>query len=281
MRIILKAVAIVLILSLYALVSLCIMALPAKRARKLERLTGNVMFFARLGLRVLSVRMVVRRLKRKGLRRHRTHYLIISNHLTYVDILVVASLMPSVFITSVELRQTFPLGMFAWLGGCLFVERRSPAGLKREIEAIAEVLAQGTSVVLFPEGTTSNGDTVRPFKNSLITAALTTGTSLLPVCIRYRAADGQQVDTSNRDSLYYYGGTTFFQHLPRFLALRSIDVECVVLRPIATHQNQSRKELATRAYQMISAAYHERPAGTSQKAIQKLSEDPGFPPARE
>jgi len=260
MRILLKSIAIFLLLTLYALVALVIMALPARRARRLERLTGNVMFFALLCLRVLGVRVHSRRLKRKGIRQRRTNYLIISNHLTYVDILVVASLMPSVFVTSVELKQTFPLGFFAWLGGCLFVERRSPAGLKREIEEIAKVLAQGTSVALFPEGTTSDGDTVRPFKNSLTTAAITTGASLLPVCIRYRAANGCPVDPTNRDSLYYYGGTTFFQHLPRLLALRSIDVDCVVLRPIAAHQHQSRKDLTTRAHQVISAVYHERPS---------------------
>lgn len=259
MRILIKSIAVFLLLSLYALVSLGIMAVPASGARRLERLTGNSSFFARLGLRVLGVRVHVRRLKRKGIRRRRTNYLIISNHVSYVDILVVASLLPSVFITSVELKQTFPLSLFAWLGGCLFVERRSPAGLKREIGEIATVLALGTSVALFPEGTTSNGDTVRPFKNSLITAAITTGTGLLPVCLRYRAANGRPVDLTNRDSLYYYGGTTFFQHLPRLLALRSIDVECVIMRPIATHQRQSRKDLATQAHQMISAAYHERP----------------------
>ena len=61
--------------------------------------------------------------------------------------------MPSVFITSVELMRTFPLGLFARFGGCLFVERRSPAGLKREIGEIEQVLSAGTSVVLFPEGT--------------------------------------------------------------------------------------------------------------------------------
>ena len=264
MRVLLKSITVFLFLILYALVALAIMALPAGRARKLGRLTGNVMFFARLGLRVLGIRVHSRRLKRKGIRKRRTNYLIISNHLTYADILVVASLMPSVFITSVELKQTFPLGLFAWLGGCLFVERRSRAGLKREIAEIEEVLAQGTSVALFPEGTTSNGDTVQPFKNSLITAAITTDTSLLPVCIRYQAANGRPVDPTNRDSVYYYGGTTFFQHLPRLLALRSIDVECVILRPIAAHQHHSRKDLATRAHQMISAVYHERPSGRQQ-----------------
>jgi 1-acyl-sn-glycerol-3-phosphate acyltransferase len=267
MRIFFKSIAAFLFLALYVLAALGIMALPATRSRRLERLTGNSSFFARLGLRVLGIRVSSRRLKRKGIRQRRTNYLIISNHLSYADILVIASLMPSVFITSVELKQTFPLGLFAWLGGCLFVERRSRAGLKREIEEIAEVLSQGTSVTLFPEGTTSNGDTVRPFKNSLITAAITTGASLLPVCIRYRAANGHFVDLTNRDSLYYYGGTTFFQHLPRFLALRSVDVECVIMRPISTHQHHSRKDLATRAHQMIGTVYHERPFGRTKSHL--------------
>jgi len=261
MRIFLKSIAIFLLLSLYALVSLGIMALPAGRERQRARLAGNSSFFAHLCLRVLGIRVHSRRLMRKGIRRRRTNFLIIANHLSYIDIFVVSSLIPSVFITSVELKRTFPLGLFARLGGCLFVERRSPAGLKREIEEIAAVLAQGASVALFPEGTTSNGETVQPFKNSLITAAIKTGTTLLPVCIRYRTANGHPVDPTNRDSVYYYGGTTFVQHLPRLLALRSIDVECVFLRPIATHQHQSRKELAARAHQMISSAYHERSSG--------------------
>lgn len=260
MRSILRSIAVFLLLALYALVALIIMALPAARNRKLARLTGNVSFFARLALRVLGIRVSLRRLKRKGIRQRRANYLILANHLSYVDILVVASLMPSVFITSVELKQTFPLGLFAWLGGSLFVERRSPAGLKREIGEIERVLSEGTSVVLFPEGTTSDGETVRTFKNSLITAAIRTGTDLLPVCIRYRTVNGEPVNRENRDSVYYYGGTTFFEHLPRLLALKAIHVECILLRPLSAHQHHSRKDLAARAHAMITAAYHERSA---------------------
>jgi 1-acyl-sn-glycerol-3-phosphate acyltransferase len=261
MRIVLKSIMIFLFLLLYALIALGIMAMPAGRARRRARLTGNVMFFARLGLRVLGIRMLSRRQKRKRLRVRAVNYLIIANHLSYTDILVMGALMPSVFITSVELKRTFPLGMLAWLGGSIFVERRSPAGLKQEIREIEQVLAEGTSVALFPEGTTSDGDTVRPFKNSLITAAISTGSSLLPVCIRYTKINGHPVGTHNRDLVYYYGRTTFFEHLPRLLKLKTIEVECVVLRPISTHQHHSRKDLATRAHALISAAYHERPSG--------------------
>jgi len=257
-RIVLKSIMIFLFLLLYALFALVIMALPIGRARKRAHLTGNVMFFARLGLRMLGIRMISRRQKRKGIRSRAVNYLIIANHLSYTDILVVGALMPSAFITSVELKRTFPLGMLAWLGGSIFVERRSPTGLKQEIREIAQVLAEGTSVALFPEGTTSDGDTVRPFKNSLITAAIGTGSSLLPVCIRYTMVNGHPVGTQNRDMVYYYGGTTFFEHLPRLLKLKTIEVECIVLRPITTHQHHSRKDLATRAHALISSAYHGR-----------------------
>jgi 1-acyl-sn-glycerol-3-phosphate acyltransferase len=275
MRIFIKSITIFLYLLLYALISLVIMALPAGRARKRARLTGNVMFFARLGLRVLGIRMLSRRLKRKCIRARAVNYLILANHLSYTDILVVGALMPSVFITSVELKRTFPLGMLAWLGGSIFVERRSPAGLKQEIKEIEQVLSEGTSVALFPEGTTSDGDTVKPFKNSLITAAITTGSSLLPVCLRYTKVNGHRVGTHNRDLVYYYGGTTFFEHLPRLLRLKSIDVECTVLQPISTHQYHSRKDLATRAHGMISAVYHGRPTGRhgSAKTVQGTADE--------
>jgi len=282
MRIFLKSIAVFLLLSLYALISLGIMALPASRARKLARLTGNSSFFARIGLRVLGIRVSSRCLKRKGIRQRRTNYLIIANHLSYVDIFVVSSLIPSVFITSVELKQTFPLGLFAWFGGSIFVERRSPAGLKREIGEIEEVLSEGISVTLFPEGTTSNGETVRPFKNSLITAAIRTGTNLLPFCIRYRTVNERQVNMENRDSVYYYGGTTFFEHLPRLLALKDIQVECIMLRPLSAHQHHSRKDLAAQAHAMISAVYHEttstriRATGTLHKTTARKREPRTF-----
>lgn len=259
MRILLKSIAVAVLLGLYTLAAIIILAVPAGRAGRRTRLAANASLFSRIGLRVLGVRVHARRTRRKGIRPRRRNRLILANHLSYLDILIINALMPSVFITSIELKHTFPLGMFARFGGCLFVERRSPAGLKREIAEIERVLTEGTSVVLFPEGTTSNGDAVRPFKNSLITAAIRSGTDLQPVCLRYRSVNGRPVDGENRDAVYYYGETTFFEHLPRLLALRSIEAECVSLRPLATHQHQSRKELAARAHAMISVAYHARP----------------------
>ncbi len=251
-----KSTAIVVLLALYTLVSLLLVLLPAGRTGRRRLLAANTSRFARLVLRGLGIRVTLRTAGRH--RAPNRSCLIVANHVSYTDILVLASLRPVVFITSVELKRTFPLGMLAWFGGSIFVERRNPAGLKREIGDIARTLGDGHSVVLFPEGTTFNGDTVHPFKNSLFTAALSTATPVLPVCIRYRRVNGKRINERSRNALYYYGGTTFADHVPRLLALRSVHVECVALAPIETRPGMDRKDLALRCHGVIKAAYHER-----------------------
>jgi 1-acyl-sn-glycerol-3-phosphate acyltransferase len=250
-----KSAAVLHALLLYSLASLGLALLPAGRAGRRRLRTKNVSVFARAILRLLGIRVMSRRTAHPSLPAGTC--LIVANHLSYVDILVLAAVRPAVFITSVELRNTFPLGMLAWFGGSIFVERRSPAGLKKEIRDIARTLQDGSSVVLFPEGTTSDGETVRPFRNSLFTAAITTGTPVLPVCLRYRRINGRRVTRRNQDAVYYYGETTFLEHAPRLLAVRSIHVECRVLDPVATHAHESRKELAARCRDIIAAAYHQ------------------------
>jgi 1-acyl-sn-glycerol-3-phosphate acyltransferase len=172
-----------------------------------------------------------------------------------VDVLVLSALLPSVFITSLELKNTPLLGLLAGFGGSLFVDRRRPAGLKQEVEEIARVLKQGFSVVLFPEGTTSNGDRVQPFKRSLFDSAVLAGVDILPVCIRYQSINGQPVSPANRDGLFYYGGIAFTRHFPRFLALTSVVADPVPLKAIRPAEHSSRKELAAAAHELISTAY--------------------------
>lgn len=254
MRTLFKSVAVLFTLVLYSLVALCLVLLPAGRAGRRSLLIRNTSLFSRVVLRLLGIRIAVHR------RGHhppaRGSCLVVANHVSYVDILVLAGLRPAVFITSIELRNTFPLGLLAWLGGSIFVERRSPAGLKKEIRDIEAVLRDGHAVVLFPEGTTSDGETVNPFKNSLFTAAIATGAPVLPVCLRYSRIDDRRITPANRDAVYYHGGTTFPAHAPRLLALRSVHMECVTCDPVPTHPGQSRKDLAAQCHAIISAEYH-------------------------
>jgi len=254
MNALLKTLGVVPLLFFYLLAAILIAILPVAGGMRRSLRIRTASFFARLALVLLGIRMRVKHHER--LHKHGGARLIVANHVSYVDVLVIASLTPTVFITSVEMKQTPLLGSIARFAGCLFVERRRPSGLKEEIGAIARVLGQGLSVVLFPEGTTSNGDRVQPFKNSLFDAAVAARAEVLPLCLRYVRINDESLTARNRDNLFYYGGVSFFRHFPRFLRLKSVEVVVMPLRAIKVHAHTSRKELAALVHYAISAAYH-------------------------
>ena len=254
MRTLLKGAGLIPVLLLYLLIAGSICLLPAHQKTKRIAAIRTASGFARVVLVLFGIRVRVKH----GERLHETSdvRLIVSNHLSYIDVLVISSLVPSVFVTSVELKNTALLGTLARLSGSIFVERRRPSGLKREIEDIAFVLGQGLPVVLFPEGTTSNGDRVQPFKNSLFDAAVLTRADIVPICFHYTRVNNKHLTPENRDLVFYYGEVTFLKHFRRFLSLRSIDMEVVPLKGIKVHAGQSRKELAAETYTAISTEYH-------------------------
>ncbi len=255
MRPLVKLLGIIPILIVYLLISGVILALTWGRRQRRRHLINNTSFFCRIMLVLLGIHLHVKH--RERIQKKNTGLLIVSNHVSYIDVLVLASLAPSVFITSVELGSTLFLGLLARLGGSLFVERRKASGLKKEISQIAGALKEGFTVTLFPEGTTSNGERVQPFKNSLFDAAAAARVGVLPVCLRYLHVNGKRITAASRDSVFYYGGTTFSRHIPRLLSLASVEVEIVPLKLIQLPDRGSRKDLAARAHSAISSAYRE------------------------
>ncbi len=251
-----KMPATVLLVIAYLFTSCLISIVPVSgRLRRAMRIR-NTSFFSGNMLKLFNIKIHLKHVER--LNTLRGGSLVVSNHLSYLDVLVISSLLPSAFITSVELKHAFLLGALTRFGGCIFVERRKPAGLKREIEEIVRVLGEGFPVVLFPEGTTSSGDRVQPFKNALFDAAISARTDILPLCLRYTKIDGTDLTVRNRDSVFYYGGATFFRHLPRFLALKSVEVDVMPQEAIGVRGHASRKELAAKAHTLVSAAYQEQ-----------------------
>lgn len=252
MRVLLKLTGILLVLLPYLFISAAISILPVNAKRKRCYAMHTSSCFARPILAVLGTRIHLKhpeRLKKNSC-------LIISNHLSYIDIFVLSSLIPSVFVTSIELKNTGLLGTIAKCAGSIFVERRKATDLKREIDDIAFALGQGFPVVLFPEGTTSNGDRVMQFKKSLFASAVAAQAEVLPVCLRYTRINNARLTPENRDAVFYYGGVTFSAHVPRLLSLKSVDVEVIPLKPIKALSSHSRKDLAAMTHEAISAAYH-------------------------
>ncbi|TXT18635.1 MAG: 1-acyl-sn-glycerol-3-phosphate acyltransferase, partial [Planctomycetota bacterium] len=92
---------------------------------------------------------------------------LVSNHLSYLDIVVLGAAQPLVFVAKSEVAQWPVLGWLAQAGGTLFIERARRADVKRVSESMAYSVKQGAVVAFFPEGTSSDGQSVLPFRSSL------------------------------------------------------------------------------------------------------------------
>jgi lyso-ornithine lipid O-acyltransferase len=118
------------------------------------------------------------------------HGLIVANHLSYLDILVIASQAPMVFVSKSDVRQWPVIGLLLKSAGTILAERNRPMSATTTAGQIREVFESDLPVVLFPEGTSSDGRTVLPFKPTLFQIALDCQTTITPAAIHYSAEKG-------------------------------------------------------------------------------------------
>lgn len=143
--------------------------------------------------------------------------LLLCNHLSYLDILAISSVTPAVFVSKADVRRWPLFGWFAAIAGTVFVdrERRHHVGqVNAEIEA---ALADGELVVIFPEGTSSNGESLLPFRTSLLEPAARGQYELSVGWLHYELSDGDA-----RQEVCYWGDHTFFPHLLHLLGKRGV-----------------------------------------------------------
>lgn len=182
-------------------------------------------------------------------------FLVLSNHMSYLDVAVLGTVIPSVYITSREVEETPFLGHMSRAARCLFVERRSRKTLLGDIDRIAATLNDGFNVTLFPEGSTTNGEEFLGWKSSLLESAMRSRCRVIPVCLRYDAIDGRPFGPANRDVVAWYGDMTFFPHLLRLLTVESIDVSLTPKHRLALRARRSRKLLAAEARDLIAGTF--------------------------
>jgi len=248
-----KMLAFVILVVTFLIISFCVDLIVGNKMVKLRYFSRISSFYLRAALIVLGVK--IRRRNINKLVSGKENHLVISNHLSYLDIFVIFSTVPAVFIANSELEDTFLLGAIIKYSGGVFVERRNRSRLLQDMQHIKNILHMGFNVVLFPEGTTSDGEEVKPFKTSFLDAAAGSGVDVLPLCVRYRKINGEDIDAGNGRLVYYYGDLTFFEHFFRLLNLRSISVDLTELEVIPP--GYTRKESARIAFERISTAYKE------------------------
>lgn len=181
--------------------------------------------------------------------------LLVSNHLSYLDILIVASQNPAAFVTSQEIKETPLLGWVCTLAGCVFVERRNKQNLRQEISEITRALELGIDVVVFPEATSTNGDSVLRFKRPLFEAARACGAQVIPFSINYRSANGELITRKNRDHFCWYGNMTFVPHLWSLTKYKQINVSLDIAQPIVASNFVDIGGLAELAHREVEARF--------------------------
>ncbi len=185
-----------------------------------------------------------------------SNYVLASNHLSYLDVMVISAFMPAAFVTSMEVRETPFLGKVCLYGGSFFVERRRSHQVRRELRDLKRNLKQGLNIVIFPEATSTDGSSLRPFKRGLLAAAKHSQVPVLPLCLNYRRVNGEDVNKTSRDVIFYYGEMKFFPHLMRLLASRSIEVELKILESIPCQQPLDADfEPTSIAFERVYSAY--------------------------
>jgi 1-acyl-sn-glycerol-3-phosphate acyltransferase len=196
-------------------------------------------------MRILAIRCRVDGLEQLGSRGDRP-LLILPNHISYVDVVVLNAILPSVFVTSREIEQTPVLGWITRAAGCAFVERRHVWSVQSDIVQIADVLNRGHSVTLFLEGSTSDGERLLEFKKSLLEAALRSSCRVIPICLEYERVS----------EVAWYGDMTFFPHLWRLMRSRTIEARVSVLSEVAFRTHKSRKLIAREVRTRIAERFH-------------------------
>lgn len=181
--------------------------------------------------------------------------LVVANHVSWLDIFALYNVTLTRFVAKKEIRDWPVIGTLVTRAGTLYIDRGNRRDAARINQMLADSLAAGNGMAVFPEGTTTDGTSLLPFKASLFESAIRAGSVVQPVAIRYLEADG-----SRTDEVAYIGEITFVQSLRRLLRTRGLKVELNFAPPLAS-RDQTRYELALAAYDSV-ASLLKLPAGS-------------------
>jgi 1-acyl-sn-glycerol-3-phosphate acyltransferase len=167
--------------------------------------------------------------------------LVVANHVSWLDVFAINALAPTTFVCKTEVRRWPAIGWMVARNDTLFLERgrhRAAAALNKQLRSALDV---GRTVVLFPEGTSSDGRQVLPFHAALLQPAIDGGCAIVPLCMRYRDGSGRYSEAPA-----YCADIGFVQSLRAIAASPSLVTEIHVL-PAVSGEGTTRREAAERA----------------------------------
>ncbi len=232
-----------------------VLGLP-NRWKIISRLNRNFTLLMRV---ILNIKVTVEgdegQLERGG-------YVIIANHMSYVDGIVLGSIFPIVFVSKKEVRSWPVVGLWNILCGTIFIDRQHQQEVGSLVDEMATKLKHEANILLFPEGTSTNGERMLPFQTVPLAAPLRRRSIIVPTTLAYKSIDDRPVSAANRDLIYWYGDMDFIAHFWQLLALRSVEALVTIQPQVECFRypdsSAGRKKLAEDCYDRVLGLFTER-----------------------
>lgn len=215
---------------------------PVPRARFAARCTQ---WWSRSGIVALPVYLDVEGPVPRGT------FVAVANHVSYLDILVLGTLFPTLFVAKHEIASWPAFGMVARAGGTMFVDRDNPRDVVRVGREIDVALEAGVAVTLFPEGQATVGREVLPFQPPLLAPAARAGVPCHAITLRYSSPDPT---VRPQHDLAWPDGVSLFRHMARLASLEGGVRAAVRFAPTAVVA-RDRKELARALQREVAARF--------------------------
>ena len=172
--------------------------------------------------------------------------LLVANHVSWLDVLVIQALQPCVFVAKSEVRQWPLVGGLATACGVVFVDRSSSSAARKMVEDVAMALHHGYCVAGFPEGTSSEGHVVSLFHANLFEAAIHREADVLPLALRYTDPMTGQLCLKAA----FVGDTGFITSLHRVMCMHQLNVDVNIGKTVSP-LGHSRRTLAHLSYRCV------------------------------
>jgi 1-acyl-sn-glycerol-3-phosphate acyltransferase len=218
------------------------------RSARMRLVAGSVRLWARACLKVLGLKINVHRLSGNL---HSTRRLLVSNHQSYLDTVIIASVFPTLFVAKTEVSRWPLFGWLSKLGGTIFVNREDARSGVKSAYRVSRALRDGVNVHVFPEATTGDGSTVLPFNGLFFASAVRSQAPALPLTIKFQSVNGKPMNRETLDLVCWYGEMDFARHFWNFLNIESVEVSLMINEPIKPARPQRAKVLAHAAREKI------------------------------
>ena len=181
--------------------------------------------------------------------------LYVSNHISYLDIFILGSITKGLFVAKSEIKSWPLINKIAALGRTIFVNRSNILSIKKQVNILSNYLKKNENLILFPEGTSSDGSKVLPFKSSLfslIELKEFREYKIQPISISYSKIDGMPVEKKFRPFFAWFGNMDLVSHAWKFLGLGLSEVDIKFHKPIKFNAFKNRKQASFICQNIIS-----------------------------